>query len=90
MIDRGLKYNMQTAVKTLLLFLLRYLSRDSYRDTLGNNRDFLFFFVFMLRDLPRVAEKYVPFDGPARHWRKGTLQMNSWSVHQKKGQKALP
>ena len=35
---------MQTAVNTLLLFLLRYLSRDSYRDTLGNNRNFFFFY----------------------------------------------
>ena len=65
---------MQTAVNTLLLFLLRYLSRDSYRDTLGSNRDLKK--KLCCRTWARVAENYVPFDGPARHWRKGTLQMN--------------
>ena len=41
---------MQMAVNTLLLFLLRYLSRDSYRDTIGNNLDiFLFFYAAGLR-----------------------------------------
>ena len=57
---------MQTAVNTLLLFLLRYLSRDSYRDTLGNNRD-LKKKNAVHRTWARVAENYVPFDGPARH-----------------------
>ena len=59
---------MQMAVNTLLLFLLRYLSRDSYRDTIGNNLDIFFIFICLCCGTrARVAENGVPFDGPARH-----------------------